>query len=565
MKNFLRKFLKVLLWIVVSIITLILLVLLLIQIPAVQNFIKDEAVAFLENKIETPVTVDRLEIGFPKKIILEGFYFEDQAGDTLAAGERLAVNINFYKLISSTVDIGSIELEGAVANISRNRDSVFNFDYIAEAFATDQPQDTTAAMEISIGTIDLDRIRFTFNDAISKSDMDVNLHHLDTRIGTFDPDNMTYEIPDINVDGLVLRMEQGAVESSSTPATVEEPAEESPPLNLGLGNISLANIDISFNSEEANIESAFTLEQLKAEIEELQMQEELASISNLEITGLRGNLIMAGSTAETAEANPARDTTSTQASNNWRVKLESMQFQDLAFRFKDENAPIQDEGINFMDMDLTGLNMDAERFYYSQDSISGRINSFTLRDHSGLHIQQFETDFAYAGTAAYLQDLYLETPHTLLRDKIVLEYPSLESLEEDIGNALVDARLDNSRIGFQDILLFAPDLRNTNPFLSNPNAVLRINGEVSGRVADLNINNFEASGIGNTEIAISGGITGLPDAENAAYNLNIRTFRTTAGDIKQFVPEGTIPDSIQLPETFSITGNFRGTAENFDT
>jgi hypothetical protein len=120
----------------------------------------------------------------------------------------------------------------------------------------------------------------------------------------------------------------------------------------------------------------------------------------------------------------------------------------------------------------------------------------------------------------------------------VLEYPSLESLEEDIGNALVDARLDNSRIGFQDILLFAPDLKNTNPFQSNPNAVLNINGEVSGKVADLNIDNFEASGIGNTEIAINGGITGLPDAENASYNLNIRTFRTTAGDINQFVPAG---------------------------
>lgn len=548
-----------------SIITLILLVLLLIQIPAVQNYIKEEAVTFLENKIETPVRVDRLEIGFPKKIILEGFYFEDQAGDTLAAGERLAVNINFYKLISSTVDIGSIELEGAVTNISRNRDSVFNFDYITEAFATDQPQDTTAAMEISIGTIDLDRIRFTLNDAISKSDIDLNLHHLDTRIGTFDPDNMTYEIPDLNIDGLVLRMDQGAVESSPSIAAVEEDAEESPPLNLGLGNISLANLDITFNSEDANINSAFTLEQLIAEVEELRMQDEFAALSNLEITGLRGEVFMIQSTPETAEAAPATDTTSTPASNDWKVSLDDIEFRDLAFRFKDENAPVQEEGINFMDLDLTGMNMDAANFYYSQDSIAGEINSFTLRDHSGLLIQQFETEFAYAGTAAYLQDLYLETPHTLLRDKIVLEYPSLESLEEDIGNAMVDARLDNSKIGFQDILLFAPDLRNTNPFQSNPNAVLRVNGEVSGRVADLNINNFEASGIGNTEIAINGGITGLPDAENASYNLNIRTFRTTAGDINQFVPEGTIPDSIQLPETFSITGNFRGTANNFDT
>ncbi|QCY68577.1 hypothetical protein FHG64_03745 [Antarcticibacterium flavum] len=565
MKKFLRKFLKVLLWIIGSIITIILLVLLLIQIPAVQNFIKEEAVTFLEEKIETPVRIDRLEIGFPKKIILEGFYFEDQAGDTLAAGERLAVNINFYKLISSTVDIGSIELEGAVANISRNRDSVFNFDYIAEAFATDQPQDTTATMDISIGTIDLDRIRFTFNDAISKSEIDVNLHHLDTRIGTFDPDNMIYEIPSINVDGLVLRMDQGETDTAPTAAGIEETTKESPPLQLGLGSISLGNIDITFNSEEARINTAFTLQELQAEIEELQMQEEFASLSNLEVTGLKGSLLMAGTTEESSETTTTQDTTATAASGDWKVKLDNMQLQELAFKFKDENAPVQEEGINFMDLDLTGVNMDAEDFYYRQDSISGRINSFQLQDHSGLYIKQFETNFAYTGTSAYLRDLYLETPHTLLRDKIVLEYPSLESLEEDLGNALVDARLDNSRIGFQDILLFAPDLKDTNPFRSNPNAILRLDGAISGRVGDLTIDNFEASGIGNTQIAITGDITGLPDAENASYNLNINTFRTTAADINQFVPPGTIPDSIQLPETFSITGNFRGTAQNFNT
>src|SRR5690606_11878351 len=91
LKKFLRRFIKILLWILGSIITLLLILLLLIQIPSVQNFIKDEAVSFIKGKIETPVKIDNLEIGFPKKIILTGFYFEDQNQDTLAAGERLAV------------------------------------------------------------------------------------------------------------------------------------------------------------------------------------------------------------------------------------------------------------------------------------------------------------------------------------------------------------------------------------------------------------------------------------------------------------------------------------------
>lgn len=569
MKKVLRKFLKILLWILGGIITIILILLLLIQIPAVQNYIKNEAVDFLEGKIETPVRIDKLEIDFPKKIILQGFYFEDQNQDTLAAGERLAVNINFYKLLSNTVDISSIELEGVVANISRDRDSVFNFDYIVEAFATDQPQDTTAtAMEISIGTIDLDRIRFTMNDAISRSNINVELNHLDTRIGVFDLENMNYEIPDLNINGLVLIMEQGETNGAARPSssTTTEGIEEGPPMNLGLGDITLENIHVTFNSEEENINSVFGLDALVAEFEDFQMEQEYIGLANLEITGLTGKLILLQNPEESQLTETINDSSATgETSNNWKVKLNNTQFRDLAFRFLDENAPPQEQGINYMDLELTNLNLDAENFYYSQDSISGRINAFTVQDKSGLNIKSLKTDFAYANTGTYLRNLYLETPHTLLRDRVILKYESLETFENNLGEAMVNANLDNSRIGFQDILLFLPDLRDTNPFQSNPEAVLNINGDVSGKVDDLTINNFEVSGIGNTAIAINGSITGLPEAENAYYNLNIRTFRTTARDINQFSPPGTIPDSIQLPETLNATGNFRGTAENFDT
>ena len=66
-----------------------LLIVLLLQIPYIQNIVKDEAVAYLEGKIGTDVNIGRIEIGLPKKIILEGVYFESREGDTLLAGEKL--------------------------------------------------------------------------------------------------------------------------------------------------------------------------------------------------------------------------------------------------------------------------------------------------------------------------------------------------------------------------------------------------------------------------------------------------------------------------------------------
>jgi hypothetical protein len=83
-----------------------------IQIPSVQNYAKNKAVHYLEEKIKTKVVIDSLEIGFPKKVILKGVYFEDQKKDTLFAGDTLAVNISLFQLINNKVDINSVDLSG---------------------------------------------------------------------------------------------------------------------------------------------------------------------------------------------------------------------------------------------------------------------------------------------------------------------------------------------------------------------------------------------------------------------------------------------------------------------
>jgi hypothetical protein len=70
-----KKSLKILAWIIGSIIGLFLLIVLLLQVPFIQNFVKDKAVAYLEDKIKTRVEIESIEIGLPKKVILRGFYF----------------------------------------------------------------------------------------------------------------------------------------------------------------------------------------------------------------------------------------------------------------------------------------------------------------------------------------------------------------------------------------------------------------------------------------------------------------------------------------------------------
>src|SRR5690606_21302135 len=97
-----------------------------------------------------------------------------QKGDTLIAGDTLKVDISMLKLLQNEVEINEIDLRGITANINRTPDSVFNFDYIVNAFAskTPTPVDTTSApMKFSIDKINLDRIKIKYKDAPTANDV----------------------------------------------------------------------------------------------------------------------------------------------------------------------------------------------------------------------------------------------------------------------------------------------------------------------------------------------------------------------------------------------------------
>src|SRR5947209_10396273 len=109
---------------------LILLVYIVIQVPFVQNFAKNKVVAFVQGKIKTKVEIGRLSLDFPKRLVLENVYFEDQKKDTLLYGGKIRVDIALFKLLHHEVDLSYLELNTIKANIYRVQpDTVFNYDY----------------------------------------------------------------------------------------------------------------------------------------------------------------------------------------------------------------------------------------------------------------------------------------------------------------------------------------------------------------------------------------------------------------------------------------------------
>lgn len=547
-------------WTLVSLLALFLVLVIVLQIPAVQNYAKNKAVTFLEGKIHTKVIIDRIEIGLPKKVILEGIYFEDQQKDTLLVGDKLVVDISLYELFDNKIELNSVDLQGVTANISRDKKGVFNFDYILKAFASQEAkEDNPTSMMFSVEKVNLDNVKFKFIDAYSNNDINVSITHFDTRIKTFNLDQMAFEIPNAKLNGVNLKLRQGLVETVEEIKDVVANKTKNKLPKLKLGTINLSKIKVDFEDEKSKLTSKIDLEKLAVTFKTIDIEKGILWLKNLDVSNTKGSLSLGKLERSLIKNDPT--TISPQA--NWKVQVDNLNLKNVAFQFDNNNSVATNNGIDYSHLNLKNIYLNATALDYSVQKTTGNIHSFSVKEKSGLHVQTLQTNFIYSDSGVSLKNLYLKTPQTSLKKEIIVGYPSVATLQKNPDELSIKVNFVNSKIGFKDVLLFVPTLKNTTPFNSNPNAIITINSVSSGKLNNIHIPKLEISHIGETKIVASGRIIGLPDINKTYFDLNIKNATSSAKDVNQFVPKGTIPNSIQLPSHFTTKGTFKGTVYNF--
>lgn len=555
-----KKVFKIVFRIVVVIIALFLLLVIALQIPYVQNIVKDKAVTYLENKINTKVEIGSIEIGLPKKVILNNFYFEDQSNDTLLSGKSLKIDINLFQLFNNKLQINSIDLNTVTANISVNKDSVFNFDYIIKAFESpDKPKKDEKGMEIFVKKINLDKINFSYKDAVAKNNVKVKIQHFDTRINAFDLENLSFHVPEINLNGLKLNLNQDLVEATKKVAKKIEKEAESNYLKLKLKDILLENIDVTYKDAVSNIDTKIKFENLKTDVKTIDLEKQIIELTSIELNKTNGQLTL------TKTIKTSKESSNTSVGLPWKINIEDVLINDFNFAFDNNNKIQIQKGIDYNHLKVSDLTFKGKTIVLNDNDYSGIIDSFLLKEKSGFQLDQLTTKFHYSSKNASLENLYLKTPQTILQDNILVTYPSIESLSENIENLTIDASLKDSKVGFKDILWIVPQLESNDIFKKNPNAIVNFNAVVKGKVNNLKIETFEASGFKNTNVNINGTIVGLPNIDKTIFDITILNFQSSSSDIYALTPKNTIPNTIQLPENFNLKGIFKGSIKAFET
>ena len=277
-----RVFIKVL----IGILALFIVVVLLIQAPPVQNFARKKIVAFLESKLQTRVAIGKINLGIPNKVLLENVYVEDRQKDTLLSGGRLKANINMFKLINSNIVISELEIQNMTAKVKRVLpDTVFNFQFIVDAFAPKTTKPTpadTAAVKLELDDIKLDKIRIVYNDAVTGSDMDIWLEHFDTNVDKFDLATQTYDVPVSNLRGVRARIYQRKplVEPRPLAQDIAE-AKQPATVSFDFRELNLKDISIDYKNDVSAFYTNVNLGDLVVDANDIDLKNSVITLDEL--------------------------------------------------------------------------------------------------------------------------------------------------------------------------------------------------------------------------------------------------------------------------------------------
>jgi translocation and assembly module TamB len=569
-KRIVRRISRIIVKVIIIFLFLVVIVLFLLQTSFVQNSGRKKIQSYLEAKLHTKVIIGDLSIDFPKNIVLKNIYLEDQHRDTLLSVGNLNLDVNLWGLFHHKLVVNDIQLDQWTVNIERRLpDSDFNYAFIARAFASgndnqDKAAEGNSPWTFELGKIHLLNIHAHYKDDATGNETTLFLSDLQTRIKTFDPDQLIFAIPEFSVNGLKGYVRQYKPTSTYAKASADKDRQlstvnrqPSTAIHLQLGKIGLDSILMSYSDEISNKKANVGIGLLSILADSIDLNKMQFDLKSVYLNQSTFQLVLGKSDIQKQDKKERPGIQRT-----WTLNLANLNLVNDVFSFDDEGKKPVTNAVDYAHLLVRNLNTTASGLSLGSDNYKGEINMLSFSEKSGFELKKLSTGFYYSDQQASVNNLILLTNNTNLRNKTELVYASIASLSERPGDLAANLVFDHSYIGMKDILLLVPSLRST--FYKEQNARIRINGRINGKLNNLDIPDLELAGLQHTQLEISGQIKGLPDTKKAIYHLQIKNLSTLKQDINSFLPENTVPKNIRIPDSLSVRGRFDGSLDQFN-
>lgn len=551
--KFLRKALKYFSYTLLSVFGLLIIAIIVLRIPAIQTKIAKKAASYLEKTIGTPVDIQAVKINFIDYVSLKGIYIEDQKGDTLLFADKIAIDIGLFNLLRNKIDVDLLSLDGVVANLEQDKDSVFNFQYIINSFAS---ADTTSVVDTSVAKlpkIEIDKIKLSNirnKSRLIAGNFTTVLKELTLEMDEIDLEKKIFSIDKLEIDGLVSSIEMSRIETPKDTSLMVFPLD-SLPFSINANRLSIVNSSINYAIKGFSQMQSFNAEQIMVAIKEITIKD-IAVNKNLGKANIK-------------KVNLSLDNAFFVNDINGKIELNRklISWEDLFLKTKEStlksNAQITyAEFIDLINLDKqVNVNVTDTKLELSFAELLYFVPKLKEVEALKKHLNEkltFETKLNGNLAAVNINNLEAKLGTNIVKLKgLVSNFTDIKTL------SFAKTQLDvNSSIA--EIKHFV-DLSSLKPSITRFGNI-NLSSDFSGSLNNLLFNSLKINTDGDLKVDLSGTVKNALDVENLSYQLKINSIATSAKDLHAILD--SLPSLVDNLGNINYTGTLAGTKTKYD-
>jgi hypothetical protein len=533
----------------------LLLVLMLLRIPYVQNRLANLAVNWVAELTDTTISIDKISINFIDNVSIKGIYVEDMQGDTLLYAGKLSVDIALFKLLRKEIFLDEILLENAVANVYQHADSTFSFQFLIDAFATDDSKtEKESEIDFDIKKVKIKNLQARFDLLNASNTMQLGLLEIVAEKNDFN--QLNFNVKSVQIDQLNLASIWQAELGLPQPEIVDsvQTAIDFPlrnlPVSIKVKNLSISETNLLYQKGEIVQSEHFnpndiTIKDLNIKAGNIDVNSQFAALQShgmafnlnnqIYLNNFSGNLHFSDEEAFIQNLQMATSKSQLELSTSIHYNT----FEKLLAL--DPNAAID------LNLQNTHIEMD-EVFYFIPLADTLPYLSNLKGKHVDLEIQvDGKTDNLDVKMVRIGVDETFLMASGNIQNTIDWEQMNFNNLQLKISTTAQDVR----EILGEEII----------PLNYDKLGKVDLNLQASGMLNDLSFQSLRLNTSGALKADFSGKVKNLTDIDKLSFDVNIKKISGSFSDIEIFVD--SLPDMLQQFEKIAYKGKLKGDLHDF--
>ena len=248
------------------------------------------------------------------------------------------------------------------------------------------------------------------------------------------------------------------------------------------------------------------------------------------------------------------------------IQIDRVLVQDLNFQYWDQNKdhPEKTEAklMDYAHINVSDINLDAEKFTIHGDSIHGWIKHLAANEWSGFKVNNLESEVNVSSHGILLDNLIAETQNCQMDLDLYMLYDDFTAFKDFVHKVDFDADIRSANMLLSDMGPFTKVLYQ----MTDP---VQMKGHMTGPVSGFRIDDLTCGFGKRTQLEGSLSIEPL-DFAHGNHTLRINKLNYSYDDLAKFhipTPSQTIPipPSLASLGRGTVKGYFSGSMDNFNT